>query len=109
MLNDLKDIKAWRTRDLYTVNSVIRQPAYTIAGLITLCTAPGPGRPPPPTYSDICVSRSQPPRPISELASAVGLLPSELDLFGETKAKVALSVLERLQHRANGKYVVVGG
>ncbi|XP_043221374.1 C-1-tetrahydrofolate synthase, cytoplasmic-like [Amphibalanus amphitrite] len=62
-----------------------------------------------PVPSDIAVSRSQRPRPVSELGSTVGLLPSELDLFGETKAKVALSVLERLQHRADGKYVVVGG
>ncbi|XP_037072602.1 C-1-tetrahydrofolate synthase, cytoplasmic-like isoform X2 [Pollicipes pollicipes] len=62
-----------------------------------------------PVPSDIDVSRAQTPRPISELGAAVGLLRSELDLFGQTKAKVALSVLNRLQHRANGRYVVVGG
>ena len=75
------------------------------------CTPQGQSNPPPSpgVRSDIAVSRAQRPRPVSELGAAVGLLPSELDLFGETKAKVALSVLERLQHRPNGRYVVVGG
>lgn len=55
------------------------------------------------------MSRAQTPRPIAELAASVGLLRSELDLYGKTKAKVALSVLDRLSGRKNGRYVVVGG
>ena len=32
-----------------------------------------------------------------------------MDLYGKKKAKVSLSVLDRLQGRKNGKYVVVAG
>lgn len=34
---------------------------------------------------------------------------SEVDLYGKKKAKVSLSVVDRLQARKNGKYVVVAG
>jgi len=70
---------------------------------------PLPLAPLSPVPSDIAVSRQQKPRPISELGADVGILRSELDLYGQTKAKVSLTVLERLRHRANGRYVVVGG
>ena len=43
------------------------------------------------------------------LAREVGIFPSELDLFGRTKAKVSLSVLKRLANVTNGKYIVVTG
>ena len=46
---------------------------------------------------------------MSIIASEVGLLSSEVDLFGKKKAKVALSTLKRLEGRQNGKYVVVAG
>ncbi|PWN39636.1 FTHFS-domain-containing protein [Ceraceosorus guamensis] len=59
--------------------------------------------------SDIEVARAQTPRPITTIAREIGLLSRELEPYGDVKAKVALSVLERLQHRKNGKYVVVAG
>ena len=43
------------------------------------------------------------------LAKEVGLLPSEVDLYGKKKAKIALSTLDRLKDRNNGKYVIVAG
>ena len=43
------------------------------------------------------------------MASEIGLLPAELDVYGKKKAKVSLDVLERLEDRKNGKYVVVTG
>lgn len=43
------------------------------------------------------------------LAEEIGLLSSEVDLFGKKKAKVSLSVLDRLAIRPDGKYVVVAG
>ena len=46
---------------------------------------------------------------MSTLADEIGLLSSELDLYGKKKAKVALDVMDRLGHRQNGKYVVVAG
>ena len=53
--------------------------------------------------SDIEVARAQIPKDVSTLAEEIGLLSSELDLYGKKKAKVDLSVLERLQGRKNGK------
>ena len=62
-----------------------------------------------PIPSDILISRSQKPKHVGNLAEEVGLLPEEFDLYGKTKAKVGLSVLQRLESRAHGNYVVVAG
>uniref|UniRef100_A0A671QQW7 formate--tetrahydrofolate ligase n=1 Tax=Sinocyclocheilus anshuiensis TaxID=1608454 RepID=A0A671QQW7_9TELE len=60
-------------------------------------------------HFDIEISRAQTPKPISQLAQEIGLLPEELEAYGNTKAKVHLSLLNRLQHQPNGKYVLVAG
>ncbi|XP_041968896.1 C-1-tetrahydrofolate synthase, cytoplasmic isoform X1 [Aricia agestis] len=62
-----------------------------------------------PVPSDIVIARSQKPRDISQLASEIGLFPSEVTPYGTTKAKVALSVLDRLAGQADAKYIVVAG
>ncbi|XP_065221448.1 C-1-tetrahydrofolate synthase, cytoplasmic isoform X2 [Planococcus citri] len=62
-----------------------------------------------PVPSDIEVARSQIPKDIGNLASEIGLSPSEISLYGTKKAKVSLSVLKRLSNQVNGKYVVVAG
>ncbi|MBZ3891789.1 C-1-tetrahydrofolate synthase, cytoplasmic [Sciurus carolinensis] len=62
-----------------------------------------------PVPSDIDISRSCKPKPIGNLAREIGLLSEEVELYGETKAKVLLSALERLKHQPDGKYVVVTG
>ncbi len=62
-----------------------------------------------PVPSDIDVSRSQPPKPITRLAQEVGIAPHELEPYGAYKAKVDLTLLKRLEHRRDGRYVVVTG
>jgi methylenetetrahydrofolate dehydrogenase (NADP+)/methenyltetrahydrofolate cyclohydrolase/formyltetrahydrofolate synthetase len=62
-----------------------------------------------PVPSDIEVSRRQHPKPITSVAAEVGILPNELEPYGSTKAKVDLSLLKRLDHRKNGKYILVAG
>jgi formyltetrahydrofolate synthetase len=46
-------------------------------------------------------------RPIAEIAEEAGLEPDEYDLYGRYKAKVNLSVLERLQTTENAKLICV--
>ncbi|XP_031770034.2 C-1-tetrahydrofolate synthase, cytoplasmic isoform X3 [Galleria mellonella] len=62
---------------------------------------------PPP--SDIVIARSQSPKDISELAQEIGLYPKEVSQYGRTKAKISLSVLDRLKDQRSGKYIVVAG
>jgi methylenetetrahydrofolate dehydrogenase (NADP+)/methenyltetrahydrofolate cyclohydrolase/formyltetrahydrofolate synthetase len=59
--------------------------------------------------SDIEIAMAQTPKPIDELAREIGLAPAELEAYGRTKAKVDLSVLERLKSRKDGKYILVSG
>jgi len=46
-------------------------------------------------------------RPIAEIAEELGLQPDEYDLYGKYKAKVDLSVVDRLADRPDGKLVCV--
>jgi formyltetrahydrofolate synthetase len=46
-------------------------------------------------------------RPITEIAEAAGLEPDEIDSYGRYKAKVSLSVLDRLAGKADGKLIDV--
>ena len=78
-----------------------------------------------PVPTDIDVSRAQKPKKIEtvnnfyyyiicnrfyfQLANEIGVNSSELELYGQTKAKISLDVLKRLQDRRNGKYVVIAG
>jgi methylenetetrahydrofolate dehydrogenase (NADP+)/methenyltetrahydrofolate cyclohydrolase/formyltetrahydrofolate synthetase len=62
-----------------------------------------------PVPSDIAVSRAQTPKQITRVAKEVGISEAELEPYGAHKAKVDLSLLKRLDHRKNGRYVVVTG
>uniref|UniRef100_A0A4X2LW84 C-1-tetrahydrofolate synthase, cytoplasmic n=1 Tax=Vombatus ursinus TaxID=29139 RepID=A0A4X2LW84_VOMUR len=62
-----------------------------------------------PVPSDIEISRSCTAKPIGYLAKEIGLLSEEVEMYGQTKAKVLLSTLELLKHQPDGKYVVVTG
>ncbi|XP_067943471.1 C-1-tetrahydrofolate synthase, cytoplasmic-like [Watersipora subatra] len=62
-----------------------------------------------PVPSDIDVAQAQTPKDISKLAEEIGLLPSEVELYGKKKAKVMLNTLERRDDRKDGRYVVVTG
>src|SRR5438128_4029710 len=46
-------------------------------------------------------------RPIAELAGDIGLEPDEVELYGQFKAKVGLSVPDRLADRPDGKLINV--
>ena len=66
--------------------------------------------------SDIEISRAAKPRPITEIAAAAGILPTELEPYGDVKAKVKLSILDRLAgkaqrqvHRRDGHHAHAAG
>jgi formyltetrahydrofolate synthetase len=46
-------------------------------------------------------------RPIADIAAATGIKADELELFGEFRAKIKLSLLRRLAGKADGKLVIV--
>jgi len=60
-----------------------------------------------PVPSDIEIAQAVTPKPITLIAEEVGIRPTELELHGRNKAKVELSILERLKKRPNGKYIDV--
>jgi methylenetetrahydrofolate dehydrogenase (NADP+)/methenyltetrahydrofolate cyclohydrolase/formyltetrahydrofolate synthetase len=62
-----------------------------------------------PVPSDIAISRAQRPKQITRVAQEIGIAGHELEPYGAYKAKVDLSLLQRLEHRRNGRYVVVTG
>ncbi len=62
-----------------------------------------------PVPSDIEIAQSIDPVPIQIIAQDAGILPSELELHGNSKAKVSLAVENRLSDSPNGSYVVVTG
>ncbi|KAK3935898.1 C-1-tetrahydrofolate synthase, cytoplasmic [Diplogelasinospora grovesii] len=62
-----------------------------------------------PVPSDIAISRAQVPKHITDIAKEVGIEGCELEPYGAYKAKVDLNILKRLDHRNNGRYVVVTG
>ncbi len=57
--------------------------------------------------SDLEIARRTRLKSIETIAKSLGLKQKELYLYGDYKAKVSLSTLERLKHRNNGKYIDV--
>jgi methylenetetrahydrofolate dehydrogenase (NADP+)/methenyltetrahydrofolate cyclohydrolase/formyltetrahydrofolate synthetase len=68
---------------------------------------PTPIHPRDPVPSDIEIAQEAELKPIADLADELGLDSEELELYGKYKAKVKLSVLERLKDVPDGKYVLV--
>jgi methylenetetrahydrofolate dehydrogenase (NADP+)/methenyltetrahydrofolate cyclohydrolase/formyltetrahydrofolate synthetase len=60
-----------------------------------------------PVPSDIDIAQAAVLKPITQIAEELGLLPEELELYGNYKAKVKLEVLDRLGDRPDGKYIDV--
>jgi formate--tetrahydrofolate ligase len=56
---------------------------------------------------DIEIARAARLRPIQEIASELGLGAGDIDLYGDTKAKVRRAAIERVRDRADGKLVLV--
>jgi formyltetrahydrofolate synthetase len=59
------------------------------------------------TPSSLEIAQEARLRPITEIAAAAGLEPGELDPYGQYKAKVSLSVLDRLADKPDAKLVCV--
>lgn len=59
--------------------------------------------------SDIEIAMAHTPKDITTLAHEIGLLPTEVENYGKYKAKVELGILDRLNHRKDGKYIVISG
>jgi formyltetrahydrofolate synthetase len=57
--------------------------------------------------SDIEIAQAAELKPIVRLAEEIGLLPEEMELHGEYKAKIRLEVLDRLRDVPDGKYIDV--
>ena len=60
-----------------------------------------------PVPSDIEIAQAAIPAPITQIADEAGILPDELEMYGKTKAKVHLTVRDRLKDVKDGKYIVV--
>jgi len=57
--------------------------------------------------SSLEIAQSAVLRPIDDVAAELGLLPDEVDLYGRFKAKIDLSVLDRLAGNADAKLINV--
>lgn len=62
-----------------------------------------------PVPSDIAIAQSIEPQHIATIAKQAGILDSELDQHGPVKAKVHLSVVDRLKDQPDGNYVLIAG
>ncbi|HEX9616876.1 MAG TPA: formate--tetrahydrofolate ligase [Anaerolineales bacterium] len=60
-----------------------------------------------PVPSDIEIAQEAELKTVKMLAEEVGLLPEELELYGDYKAKIRLEVLDRLKDVPDGKYIDV--
>ena len=61
----------------------------------------------PRTPSDLEIAQAATPIPIDKIAALAGILPDELEPYGRSKAKVHLSIVNRLKDAPNGNYIVV--
>jgi formate--tetrahydrofolate ligase len=57
--------------------------------------------------SDLDIAQAAKLQPITHIAHTIGLTDDDLDLYGKYKAKVHLSVRDRLRDTPNGKYIDV--
>ena len=60
-----------------------------------------------PVPADIEIAQSATLKPISQVAEEMGLKSDEIELYGDYKAKIKLSVLDRLADVPDGKYIDV--
>lgn len=57
--------------------------------------------------SDIEIAQKCQMQPIAKIAEDLGILPSELELYGAFKAKLSFSLWERLKDKKDGKLILV--
>ncbi len=68
---------------------------------------PTPLDPKTPVPADIDIAQAATLKPIRQVAEEMGLEESELELYGDYKAKIKLEVLDRLADAPDGKYIDV--
>lgn len=56
---------------------------------------------------DLEIAQSSKLKPILEIAKKIGIKENELELYGKYKAKISLSILDRLKDKPFGKYIDV--
>jgi len=56
---------------------------------------------------DLEIAQAARPKPITEIAKETGIKEDELELYGRYKAKISLSILDRLKNKPLGKYIEV--
>ena len=57
--------------------------------------------------SDVEIAQSATPKPITEIAKSLGLAEDDLEIYGPIKAKVSLSVMDRIKDNPRGKLILV--
>ncbi len=57
--------------------------------------------------SDLEIAQSSKLKPIVEIAKKIGIKEEELEFYGKYKAKISLSILDRLKDKPFGKYIDV--
>ncbi|HYF75337.1 MAG TPA: formate--tetrahydrofolate ligase, partial [Candidatus Nitrosocosmicus sp.] len=57
--------------------------------------------------SDIEIAQQAKMKPISEIAEQWGIQEDELELYGKYKAKINLSIFDRLKDKPDGKLILV--
>jgi len=57
--------------------------------------------------SDIEIAQNTKLKKITEIAASIGLSPEDLELYGDYKAKLKFSAIEKLKDKPNGKLILV--
>ena len=59
--------------------------------------------------SDLHISQAAKLKPITDIAARLGIPRSNLELYGDYKAKISLDLLKKIGKKRKGKYIVVAG
>ncbi|OLY83810.1 C-1-tetrahydrofolate synthase, cytoplasmic [Smittium mucronatum] len=62
-----------------------------------------------PVPSDAQIATAATPKKIKKIAEELLVRQSELELYGDYKAKLNLGIVDRLESNSNGRYIVVAG
>ncbi|MBU1006417.1 MAG: formate--tetrahydrofolate ligase [Candidatus Omnitrophica bacterium] len=57
--------------------------------------------------SDLEIAQAAKLKPITEIARRIGIRKDELELYGNYKAKISLSILDRIKNKPKGKFIDV--
>lgn len=60
-----------------------------------------------PVLTDVEIAQNAEAQPITEIAASIGLAGDDLELYGRDKAKVALSVIDRLKDKPKARLILV--